>query len=59
MAASVLVLCGTSSTDHQSQVVVWTLGGKTCSKGDGGGEGPAGKKANHHGVMMNPSSLRR
>lgn len=54
MAASVLVLCGTSSAVHQSQVEVWTPGGKTCSKGDGGGEGPAGKKARGGGITVMP-----
>lgn len=52
MAASVLALCGTSSTFHQSQVAEWTPGGKTCSKGDGGGEGPAGKKVRDGGITM-------
>lgn len=54
MAASVLPLCGTSSAAHQSQVVVWTPGGKICSKGDGGGEGPAGKKARDGGITVVP-----
>lgn len=52
MAASVPTLHGTSSAVPQSQVGMGTTGKKTPSKGDGGGEGPAGEKAGDSGITM-------